>query len=334
MTPRQFCLGKMWRRTGLAVLVGAITWVVAASLAAHGEDDRVVDEAVENGAETSGQNAGQIMDYDLGENFDRNVFDAFAQPHVASFGFSPRTTGKVAANEPAAAAVSATVAKVRACVEPQFNQIATMVELSEPQVRKLRLALESGISQAADEIHVVRQNYRGVVLKVRNWGQDPKQQQLMVALQNDAQRCRDRLKQVCGSEAFFAKAIRSTLDVDQQARLTAAIEGRLDYLWRSIVARQMLKFDASLGLDQRQHEALEALLVQARPPLQHSFGTAPRVPQYADHLVRLAIVEIGNERLRTAVSERQAQVLGEFARQGAGQQQFLESQGVLQKRVS
>lgn len=329
MTSMAFGCGR-WRRAGLAVRVGAVFWAVAAGLAAEGEDDVVVDDGVENQAEIFGRQP----DYDLQESFDLSVFNAPAHGNGIQFTNQrpSQRNDKVRAAEPAGHADSQTVAKVLASVETQFKQIAAMVDLSKPQARKLRLALESDVRRVAEEIDVYRQKYLGVMLKGQG-GADPKQQQLMQQFQKDVQQCRDRMRQICRDGSFLAKTIPTTLDADQQARLTAAIDGRLDCLWRSIVARQMIRFEASLGLDQRQHEALEALLVEVRPSLQHSFGTAPHVPQHADALVRLAILNIGNERLRTAVSERQSQVLWEYSQQVAGQRQALESQGVLQKKV-
>lgn len=329
---RPFGFGRMWRRrAGLAAWGGAITWAVAASFAAHGEDDRLVDDAVENRAGASPQS----VDVDLGENFDRNAFDAGSYGGSTALTARSRPPDNAAAVEPARAAESPTISKVRALAEPQFKRIAAMVDLSEPQARKLRLALESEIIRASDEIELHRRKYLGVVLS-GNWQQDPKQRQLMEQWQKDIGWCRDRMRQSCGDGSFFAKAVPTTLDADQHARLADAIDGRLDCLWRSIVALQMLRFDASLGLDQRQHEALEALLVETRPALQHVFGTAGRIQLHADTLIRLAVLEIGNERLRAAVSERQAQALWEFARQAqaAARRQFLESQGVLQKKAS
>lgn len=335
MTPRP-CAGwrpgwrlawpAAWFRAGLWCLVHVVA--VAGGPAARGEDDRVVDDLVENAAETTDRQS----DHDLEENFDRNVFDAHAHANGFTLMGGTRRPGKAAAAEPGRAAESPTDAKVRACVEPQFQQITAMIDLAPPQARKLRLAIESDIRRAADDIDVQRHKYRGVALKGQ-WVQDPQQQRLMQQWQTDVQRCRDRMRQVCGSESFLAKSLPTTLDTEQQARLTATIDDRLDYLWRAVVARQMLRFDAALGLDQRQHEALETLLGDARPTLAHSFGTAPQVHPYADTLIRLAVLEIGDERLRTAVSGRQAQVLREFSRQGAAQRQFLESQGVLQKKV-
>lgn len=327
---RRFGFGQAWWRAGLAVRIGAIGCAVAVGLASHGEDDVVVDDGVENPAEVHGRQP----DYDLQECFDLNVFNALAHGNGIQF-TNPRPSpqnGKVPTAEPAGHAQSQTVAKVLAFVEPQFKQFAAMVDLSKPQDRKLRLALESEVRRAAEEIDVCRQKYLGVILKGQ-WGADPKQQQLMQQFQKDVQQCRDLMRQICRAGSFLAKTIPTTLDADQQAQLNAAVDGRLDSLWRSIVARQMIRFETSLGLDQEQHEALEALLVEVRPKLQHSFGTAPHVLQYADALVRLAILDIGDERLRKAVSGRQAQVLWQYSQQVAAQRQHLESQGVLQKKV-
>lgn len=327
---RRFGFGQAWWRAGLAVRIGAIGCAVAASLASHGEDDVVVDDGADTPAEVHGRQA----EYDLQESFDLNMFNARTHGNGIQF-TNPRPSpqnGKVPTAEPAGHAESQIVAKVRAFVEPQFQQITAMVDLSKPQERKLRLSLESEARRVAEEIDACRQKYLGVILKGQ-WGADPKQQQLMQQFQKDVQQCRERMRQVCRAGSLLAKTIPTTLDADQQAQLNAVVDGRLDCLWRSIVARQMIRFETSLGLDQGQHEALEALLVEVRPALQHSFGTAPHVLPYADVLVRLAILDIGSERLQTAVSARQSLVLWQYSQQIAGQRQHLESLGVLQKKV-
>lgn len=327
---RRFGFGQACWRAGLAVRIGAIGCAVAVSLASHGEDDLVVDDGADTPAEVHGRQA----EYDLQESFDLSVFNA--RVHGTGIQFTnqrstPRND-RLPTAESAGHSESQTVAKVLAVVEPQFQQIAAMVDLSKPQDRKLRLAFESEVRRAVEEIDVCRQKYLGVILKGQ-WGADPKQQQLMQQFQKDVQQCRERMRQICRAGSLLAKTIPTTLDADQQAQLNAVVDGRLDGLWRSIVARQMIRFETSLGLDQGQHEALEALLVEVRPALQHSFGTAPHVLPYADVLVRLAILDIGSERLRTAVSVRQAQVLWQYSQQVAGQRQHLESHGVLQKKV-
>lgn len=321
----------------MAVRIGAVGFAVAASLASHGEDDLVVDDAAEHVADAHGRQAdvhGRQAEYDLQESFDLNMFNARTHGNGIQFANQRSTprNGRLPTAEPAGHAESQIVAKVLAFVEPQFQQIAAMVDLSKPQERKLRLALESEARRVAEEIDVRRQRYQGVVLKGQ-WGADPKQQQLMQQFQKDVQQCRDLMRQICQAGSLLAKTIPTTLDADQQDRLTFAVDGRLDGLWRSIVARQMIRFETSLGLDQSQHDALEALLVEFRPKLQHSFGTAPQVLQYGDALVRLAILDIGDARLRTAVSGRQAQMLWQYSQQMTGQRQHLESQGVLQKKV-
>lgn len=325
MMPPPFGMARM----RLAARLWAGAWAVAAALAgvptAHGDDDIVVDDRVEQPAETSGQDS----EIDLGENFDRNVF---GQQLGFSLSGGRGRQMKKPADRPAQDAAPPTDVKVRAALEPQFIRITGMADVSAPQVRKLRLALESDIRRAVDEIDVQRGTYQGATVK-GNWMQDQRHQQLMQRWQADVQRCRDRLRQATGPESFLAKSLPSTLDAEQQARLTAAVDDRLAYLWQAIVARQMLRFDGSLGLDQRQHEALEALLVAARPALRHSFGTVDHAMQHADALVRLAILEIGSERLTKAVNGRQAQALAEFSRHAAPMRQFLEAQGVIQKKV-
>jgi hypothetical protein len=296
----------------------AIVAVIMAAALADAEDDRPSDDP------PAVANAGQNNFIDLGENFDRNVFE-MGRGGFFLHGSSEATPAAGAAGGDAD---PASLAKIRGIADERFARIDALCGLTEPQRRKLRLAVELDARRTAEAIDAVRQKYRG--MRVNQ--QDAEWQKRFNEWQKDVEACRDRLYLLCDGNSLLMKALPSTLDAEQHARFVAEKEASIDCLWRAIVARVLVDFDDSLGLDEEQHEKLESLLVAERLRLRvDGRSKQSTAAQFAPQLIGLALKRIDDARLASICSPRQAKFLRQFANTFAGMRQHIESQGLLEK---
>lgn len=305
----------------VTVIVAAVAVIVVAGGAvAIAEDDRPVDDPPSAPAAHV-----QSSFIDLGEDFDRNVFE---QPHGGfSLHGAAGPAGPSPAGEGGRESGPGSLAKVRAIADERFARIDALCRLTEPQRRKLRLALESDVRRSAEVIDAVRRKYRGMRVNT----QDPAWQKVFQEWQQDVTVCREKLRSVCDGDSLVMKALPTALDADQHAQFVAETNARRDCLWRSIVVRELVGFDTVLGLDERQHEELEALLLAERPRLRVGFHAPAVMFQFAPQLVGLSLARIEDARLASVVSPRQAKLLRQFAQAGVGIRQHIESQGLLEK---
>lgn len=303
-----------------ALVCAAASVVIAVVTVATAEDDRPVDDPTPTPTAN-----GRDTFIDLGENFVQNAFDGNRH------GFALRGTSDVAGKPPAAGAVQTAetpiLPKVRAIAEERFRRIDAFCGLSEPQRRKLRFALESDIRRTAESIDAVWRKYHGVIVNQS----DAAWQALSHEWHKDVRSCQDRVQSLCEEDSLLMKALGSTLDAEQHARFVAETEARRDYFWRSMVAREMIALDESLGLDERQHEELQALLLAERPRMRIGFQAPVVVFHFTPHIVAMALGRIDDSRLSSVVSPRQVKFLKQAAQMGAGIRNHLESIGFLEK---
>lgn len=292
-----------------------IAFSIVAGAAADAEDDQPVDDPPVPANFTT----SSVID--LGENFDRNVLE------MGHGGFSLNGTDASAPAPPADAAATETMGKIRGIADERFARIDSLCGLTEQQRRKLRLAAELDTRRTAEAIDAVRRKYRGLRMNQ----QDAEWQKRFQEWQKDVESCRARLDLLCDGDSLLMKALPSLLDDEQNARFVAEKEASLECLWRAIIARVLVEFDDSLGLDDEQHEKLTSLLLAERPRLRVGGRSRSRAAQFAPQLVGLALTRIDDARLATVVSPRQAKSLRQFANNGRGMQRHLESQGLLEK---
>lgn len=314
---------RPWWKPGWAGRVEGVILimiVVAVVGVANAEDDLAVDDPP---PVNLGRRQTAVWDFD--QNFDRSVFDL--EPAGVIFRQANARATAPPAGIAGGDATSATLAKVRGIADEQLARIDAFCGLTEPQRRKLRLAIESDSRRTADAIDAVRQKYLGMKMSP----QDPAWQGRLKEWQQDGEACRKQLDVLCRGESLLEKALPSTLDAEQQARLAIETDACLDCLWRSIVARVMVDFDDVLGLDRQQHENLESLLLSERPRLRIGRRSKVTAVQFAPQLVALALAPIEDERLASIVNPRQARRLRTFANSFAGMRDHIESQGLLEK---
>lgn len=289
----------------------------------RGEDDRAVDDV--SPAAQQLQEQQQANRIDLGANFDNNVFQESGGGFSLTHGGRrrPSPTGGDADQVPE----SPTLAVARKIGAARLARIDSICDLTDTQRRKLRLAMESDIRRLTESIDTERQKYQGVEVNFNDQAGQRKWQQF----QQDVQRCREQMQGLFGAESLFAKVLPTTLDASQCARLTAENDARRSSRWRGLVASAMLKFDDLLGLDQRQHEEIEKLLLEREPALRID-RPANRQDMHAQQmLVSMVLAEIDAKRLQAIVSERQWKTLAQVANQGKAMRSYIEAQGLLEK---
>lgn len=314
--PRWKPAGTGWLARVVAIMIG-----VAVVAVANAEDDLLVDESPPVPPWRR-----QTATWDFGENFDRSVFEPERRRKLF---FNPANAPATAppAETTGADAASTSLARVFRIAEEPFARIDSLGGLTEPQRRKLRLAIESDARRTADAIDPVRRKYIG--MKLNRW--DEAWPERFKEFQADVEACSKRLGLLSSGESLFMKALPTTLAPEQHARLATETDASLDFLWRTIVARVMVHFDDMIGLDEKQHENLESLLLAERPQLPSGGRSRLTAIQLAPQLVALSLTRIEKDRLASAVSPRQAKLLQAFTNTFSDLRQFLERQGLPQK---
>jgi len=343
-------LPRSVRRHGCQRRVAVAALAIAACLgqAGRGEDDRIVDDA-ELALLEAGPNAAQIINgqiVDLESQFDTNVLSQlgngvvfhgqrvngrrggkFRGPVGAAIDGQPQPSGTTKA-----AQESPVVTGMRSSAEPAMTQIESLCKPSADQTRLLRLALERDVQRVAEQINRVRRKYAGVRLNL----QEQQGQQKWQQFHQDLQVCRQLLLDfVRGRDGLFGKVQATVLAGEQYTRLETELDARRAQRWQAFVALALGRWDHLLALDQRQHDDLEKLLLQKRPPLRVGGGFNPNMhgnafSQQAQWLVPLALADVGEQRIRAVVNERQWKVLQRMMLQAKQMRPHLEQTGILE----
>jgi hypothetical protein len=304
--------GHLWAAVAV-VLIGAVV---------RGEDDRAVDDVPP--AARQMQEQQQANRVDLGAQFDQNVFqDTGGGFHVIAGRRRVTTTGAAGDQGPEVSALMV----ARKAADVRLAQIDSVCSLTDTQRRKLRLAMESDVRRLAEAIEAERRKYQGVEVNFGDQAGQKKWQQF----QQDVQRCRERLRGLFDADSLLTKVLPTTLDAEQNARLTAESAARRSARWRGLVAAAMHKFDDLLGLDERQYDEIEKLLLEREPALRVDRPGSRQDFNAQQMLVSLVLSEIDAQRLQGIVSGRQWQMLAQIANQGKSMRSYIEAQGLLEK---
>lgn len=315
--PRWKPAGTGWAERVVAIMIGVTVVAVA-----NAEDDLLVDEPP---PVTPWQR--QTATWDFGAYFDRSVFEPEPERKISFINRANASATAPPAETTGADAASTSLARVLRIAEEPFARIDSLGGLTEPQRRKLRLAIESDARRTADAIDPVRRKYLGMKLNQ----QDGAWPERMKEFRADVEACRKQLGLLSSEESLFMKALPTTLAPEQHARLATETDASLDFLWRTIVARVMVQFDDVLGLDEKQHENLESLLLAERPQLPSGGRSRLTAIQLGPQLVALSLTRIEKDRLASAVSPRQENLLRSFTNTFSDLRQILEHQGLPQK---
>jgi hypothetical protein len=306
------------RRSGLP---RAALLLVVASVASIGW---AVDDEVMSDPPVAERTAQQPHQVDLGANFDANLFEQQGNGWVLRSGVvlgrrSGRGVGATVGD-------TGTSSRGLSLGEKRLERIEAACGLTEPQRRRLQLAIASDVRRFATEIDEIRSRYAGLEINMN----EPAGQKQWHTFQQDVQQCRDSMRGLFESGSLFAAVLETTLDDEQRRCLTAETMARRTFHWRSMVLETLVKLDDQLGLSQRQHEVLEAELMAHELPLRTDVAALARDDQnLRRNLVYLALSQIDQQRIRAAVSDRQWPMIAVFRNQGQAMQSWIEQQGVL-----
>jgi hypothetical protein len=275
-------------RTVLAPVAIAVCGLVARG------DDVAVEEQPGGRPAMRGMR-GMPAEYDLGQMFDAQAF-LIGPGNAAARGLEP-------AQRRAAARIAI---------------VDRIVGLSEKQRKKLETAAQSDLRRLSDEVAELRAKYAGRKLKMdpRNGGLDEAGREAMQQAQEDAQRCRQLVQGACGPDSLLAKVVVGTLDEEQANRYATVMQGRAACRWKAVVAAGLAQLDDQVGLAQKQHDAIAALLVADVPMIDDDAAASP-VP--AAIQVGQRIEALGAEKIATILDPRQTRMVSQVAGQWAMQ---------------
>ena len=286
------------------LIAAALGCVLA--IAAGRADDVVVDEA--GGAAAGGSQGMLFGGADPVQMFDSQAFEigpAFQMAVVMG------DQAQVARRPPADndAQVVRRLEPVRQRLEARIKTVDRIAGLDDKQRKKLEIAAQSDLRRLAATVAEARSKYTGRSLKLdpRNGGFDAEALQVIQEVQQEARRCREAIGQAAGAGSLLAKVITGTLDEPQATKYKAVMAGRRDCRWKAAVATVLSELDETLGLTQKQHDALTVALLAAPPSADELSGGGPAQPESAILLVatRLEAAVGGDAQLAAMLDPRQ-----------------------------
>lgn len=352
---------RPWR-SGLAAAGAALAVTLLLGRCGRAEDDWIVDDAELTALESGSghmMHAGNVQD--LQANFDANILGLFGpvhhQQHIRpgrrvgnriirgggqmvvvgndGAGMQMAVNGQQPKAAPAADASgeSPVFVGLKKSFEPHLTRLDRDCGLSAEQHRLLQLALESDLRRVAEDVDRDRRKYVGATVNLV----DQAGQQKWNQLHQDIQRCRQAIQRFDqGADGLFWKAQDSVLTAPQRTKADAETEARLASRWKAVVDVALTRWDEVLGLDRQQFDELERLLLEKRLSLRANSGTLPglgggqQLFQMSQSLAGMALADIGEQRIRKVVNDRQWALLHHAAQAGRQMRPHLEQQGLLE----
>lgn len=312
------------RRSALSMLgwlVVAAAWPWAFGPGARAEDDRMVED--QPGSTTRDQ---RFMRQDIGAQFEQLVRRDLLGEGMPSARSAAAETGG------GQSAVSATVSLLQGIGRSRLARIDAVCDLSPSQRRRLQLAVESDVRRLVGDLEAAHAKYGRMVVEVDRL--TPASQRPVVDLQQVMQRLTERRRTLLGCDSLLAKSLPNTLDADQMARLSADTAARRSRRWQVIVASHLDGIDTWLGLDQRQYDEIERLLLEKQPPLRVDEGGSIGLPQQQQAeqiLAMLVMSEIDTQRLQATLSERQWKTFSPWRVQGEARRTYVVNLRILEQ---
>ncbi|MBM4021105.1 MAG: hypothetical protein FJ284_02475 [Planctomycetes bacterium] len=303
-----------------AVRAGLCRALVVIPLLAAGRpvpavDDQIVGEAA---ADQEGQRQPHMLD--LGMNFDANLFEHRGNSWVVRGGPAPPPAAE---RPPEPLALS----RGREMGLRRLERIEAACGIAAEQKRRLVLAVESDVRRFVAEVETTRERYAGHQINMN----EPAGQREWHSFQQDVKRCRDQLRDLFDRGSLFATVLTATLDDGQRTCLATEIAARRSFHWRAMVLEATSKLDDSLGLDQRQHDALVKELLSHEPALRTEADMLARDDvNLRRSLVLMVMSECDASRIRAAVSDQQWRMLAVLINQGKAMRSWIEQQGVIE----
>ncbi len=351
---------RPWR-SGLAAAGVALAVTLLLGRCGRAEDDWIVDDAELTALEAGpghmmhAGHAGNVQD--MQAVFDANILGLFGPVHhqqriqrvgqriirgggkMVVVGNGAVVQAAVNGQQPQAAPAadasgeSPVFVGLKKASKPHLTRLDRDCGLSAEQHRLLQLALESDIRRVAEDVDRDRRKYIG---GTANLG-DQAGQQKWNQLHQDIQRCRQVMQRFDqGADGLFWKVRDSVLTAPQRTKADAETEARLASRWKAVVDVALTRWDELLGLDRQQFDELERLLLEKRPSLRANSGTLPglgggqQLFQMSQSLAGMALADIGEQRIRKVVNDRQWALLHPAAQAGKQLRPQLEQQGLLE----
>jgi len=349
---RSFRFRRPWRSS----LAAALAVTVMLGQGGRTEDDWIVDDAELSALESGPAHMMHGANVqDLQAQFDTSILGLFGPVHhqqriqiqrvgkriirgggqVVVAGVQMGVNGQQpqAASAADASGESPVLIGLKKSFEPHLTRLDRDCGLSAEQHRLLQLALESDIRRIAEDVDRDRRKYIGVTA---NLG-DQAGQQKWNQLNQDTQRCRQVIQRFDqGADGLFWKARDSVLTAPQRIKANAETETRLASRWKAVVNVALTRWDEVLGLDRQQFDELERLMLENRPSLRLNSGTLPALGgrsqlfAMSQFLAGIALVNIGEQRVRKVVNDRQWTLLSRAAQTSTQMRPHLEQQGLLE----
>lgn len=281
-------------RSPLKMRAASITVIVAVLAASAVRGDDVVEDRGPAGQQPIATEVGTLFDH---RTFDRALLE------------SP-PLGTVRADA-VPDVIESRLAPLRQRADARIAAVDRIVGLSDAQRKKLEIAVQSDMRRLVDAVVEARATYanRTITTDPRTGGYDEAGQKLFQEMSQDSQRCRQLMQNAFGPESLLAKVVVGTLDEPQARAYAAVMRERATCRWNAVVAAGLTAFDDQLGLTQKQHDSIAAVLVADPPPVDDEALPVPAAVVVADRLASL-----GDEKLATLLDPRQQKLVAAVAK--------------------
>ena len=197
----------------------------------------------------------------------------------------------------------------------QLDELNRVCGLNDTQQQKLKLAASSDLKRYFDEVAAVRKKVKAGMIDQNAWNN----------IWQEIQPLRNKQSAgLFGDTSFFAKAVRKTLNDEQNAKYDAVQKERRRFRYRATIEVVMTNMESSVPLRRSQHEAIVKLLLdETQPP--------PTFGQYDMYLVMHQMGKIPEDKLKPLLDEQQWTQMQQQFNQYRGMEQFLIQNGLIPK---
>jgi hypothetical protein len=195
----------------------------------------------------------------------------------------------------------------------KLNELIRVCDLTEAQQKKLKLAIHGDLTRFFEEVEVVRKKF----LAVRN------DQNAFNQIWQEINPLQTRQQAgLFGESSLFAKAVRRTLNEEQQAKYRAVTDERRRFRYRASVELTLISLSNTAALRHDQHDALAALLIEQTEPLL-KFG------QYDEQAVLFRLATLPSAKVRAILDDRQWKLIQPQLNQSRAMGGFLAQNGII-----
>ncbi|MDB5345908.1 MAG: hypothetical protein JWP89_4285 [Schlesneria sp.] len=204
-------------------------------------------------------------------------------------------------------------ARINSHLKLKLDELKKTCDLTELQRKKLALAAQGDMKRFFDQVEVLRKKF----LAVRNdqnafnelWQEiHPLQQKQQAGLFNE--------------NSMFQKALRSTLNEEQQQRYQKVTDERRRFRYRASIQTSLVLISDTVALKDDQHKAIAKLLLE-ETALPLRFG------QQDQQVVLYGLSKLPSAKLKAILTDRQWKLMQPQLTQGQAMEQFLAQNGFI-----